>query len=145
MKPFIVSLYALFVFAMASGIAVAYRNAEGLVEADYYEKGSSWFRTKQQEQQLGFSVEKPESVALGNNEFTLRLQESDGPLRNAAVKLFIGNVSTAAHDFSVAMKEVAPGVYRARAVMPSQGKWMVRMDLASTQLKTSRTWFYDVR
>jgi nitrogen fixation protein FixH len=145
MKPFIVSLYALFLFAMASGVAVAYRNAEGLMDTDYYEKGSSWFETKQQEQQLGFAVEKPEAISVGGNELTFRLRESAGPLGNAAVKLFIGNVSTKAHDFSVPMQEVSPGVYRAHAVLPSTGKWLVRIDLASTQLKTSRSWFYDVR
>jgi nitrogen fixation protein FixH len=145
MKPFIAGLFAIFLFAMGCGIFFAYRNAEGLVETNYYERSSSWFQTKAEERRLGLEVEKPASLAAGKNEVKFVLSEHGQPIRNADVKLFIGNVSTNAYDFSSPMRETAPGVYEASAVIPSRGKWLLRMDLAATKLKTSRSWFFEVR
>jgi hypothetical protein len=145
MKPFIAALYALFIFAMASGIFVAYRNAEGLMESDYYQKGNGWFKAKTEERRLGLEVVKPESISTGSNEVQFTLSEHGKPLRKADVRLFIGNVSTKEHDFACRMQETAPGVYQTRAVVPTKGKWLLRMDLAAAQLNTSRSWFYEVK
>ncbi len=145
MKPFIASIFALFLFAMGCGIYVAYHNAEGLVETNYYERGNGWFRTKEQEERLGFSVRKPDSLSAGRNAVRFVLTEHGQPLQQATVKLFVGNVSTPVHDATATMRETSPGVYEADALIPSKGKWLLRMDLAATELKTSRSWFFDVR
>jgi hypothetical protein len=144
MKPFIASIYALFLFAMISGVVTAYRNSEGLVEKDYYRKQNDWFMNKTMERRLGLEIGKPESLALGSNRMRVTLSEHGQPLRNAEVHLFIGNVSNSKLDFSCPMREAGPGIYQADAVVPSKGKWLVRIELAANQLNTSRSWFYDV-
>lgn len=145
MKPFIASLYALFLFAMISGVVVAYRNAEGLVENDYYRKQDQWFKAKTGERALGLEVKAPESLTTGTNEVTFCITEHGKPLRHASVQLFVGGVVKNTPDFTLPMRETDPGVYVATARVPSKGKWLVRMDLATPQLNTSRSWFYDVR
>lgn len=144
MKPFIIALYALFLFAMISGLTVAFRNAESLVEPDYYQKQNDWFREKTEERRLGLEVRRPESIRQGENELTFVLTEHGKPLQNAAVQLFIGKVQNSGQDVTCAMRETAPGIYQARIAVPSTGKWLVRIDLSSNNLKTSKSWFYDV-
>ncbi len=144
-KFLIGGLYLMFFFAMVSGIAVAIRQSEGLVETNYYEKGNGWFLTKAAEQKLGLEIKPPDSLSPGNNDVSIKLTSHGKPLEGAEVKLFVGNVSTSDHDFSAGMRETAPGVYETRTVIPYRGKWLVRMELASKQLKTSRSWFYDIR
>ncbi|NTU58065.1 MAG: FixH family protein [Chlorobiaceae bacterium] len=145
MKMFIGGLYCLFFFAMVSGIAIAFRQSEGLVETNYYEKGNGWFKAKATEQQLGLEITAPESLAAGVNEVSIRITSHGKPYDGADAKLFVGNVSSGDQDVSYVMRETAPGVYHARAVIPFKGKWLVRMDLAGNTLKTSRSWFYDIR
>ncbi|NTU67515.1 MAG: FixH family protein [Chlorobiaceae bacterium] len=145
MKPFIAAIFALFLIAMGCGIFFAYRNAEGLVEANYYERGSSWFQAKAEERRMGLEVAGPALLATGKNEVKFVLTEHGRPLRDAGVKLFVGNVSSKAQDFSSPMRETAPGIYEASAVVPAKGKWLMRMNLDAGKLKTSRSWFFDVR
>jgi hypothetical protein len=143
-KPFIIALYAIFLAAMISGLTVAFRNAESLVEPDYYRKQHDWFRQKGEERRLGLEVRPPAALSVGRNEVTFVLTEQGKPLRNATVRLFIGNVSKSDRDLNLAMRETSPGVYAAAASLPLKGKWLVRMELDSDHLKTSRSWFYDV-
>ncbi len=145
MKPVIAGIFSLFIFAMSCGIYVAYRDAEGLVETNYFERGNGWFLAKTEEHRLGLEIGSPKSLASGNNELKFTLTEHGRPLRKAEVKIFFGSVSSNSHDFSCPTRETEPGVYETRAVVPSRGKWLVRMDLDSAHLKTSRSWFYDVR
>ena len=145
MKPFIIALYALFLFAMISGLTVAFRNAEGLVEPDYYLKQNGWFSAKAEERRIGLEVRKPASLRQGENDVTFVLTKQGKPLSHADVKLFVGNVSDKKHDFTIAMRETKPGAYEARISVPSPGKWLVRLDLSADKLKTSRSWFYDIR
>jgi hypothetical protein len=144
-KIMIGGLYLLFFFAMIFGIAIAFRQNEGLVETNYYEKGNGWFQARATEQRLGFEVIAPASLSLGENDICIRLSLHGKPVEGAEMKLFLGNISTTDRDFSCSMRETAPGVYQAKTLIPFKGKWLVRMDLASSQLKTSRSWFYDIR
>jgi hypothetical protein len=144
-KPFIISIYALFLLAMIIGLTLAFRNAESLVEPDYYRKQNDWFHQKSEEKRLGLDVRPPASLSTGDNEVAFVLTEQGMPLRNARVKLFIGNVSKSDFDLTRPMHETSPGVYAAELSVPSKGKWLVRIELESGQLKTSRSWFYDIR
>jgi hypothetical protein len=143
-KPFIIALYAVFLVAMVTGLTVAFRNAEGLVEPDYYRKQNDWFREKTEERRIGLEIKKPASIRQGDNELTFVLTEHGNPLSHADVKLFVGNVSSKEHDLTCVMRETAPGTYTARVGVPSKGKWLVRMELSAGKLNTSRSWFYDV-
>jgi len=143
-KPFIIAIYALFLFAMISGLVAAFRNADGLVEPDYYLRQSSWFREKTEERRIGLEVRRPASIRTGENELTFVLTEHGNPLTKAAVKLFIGKVQSSGQDVTHAMRETAPGIYKATVDVPARGKWLVRIDLSSNNLTTSKSWFYDV-
>lgn len=144
MKPFIIALYALFLIAMISGLTVAFRNSEGLVETDYYRKQNNWFQAKTEERRLGLEIEKPASIRKGENDLTVLLTEHGKPLTKAGVQLLVGNVSTSKLDVTCAMRETAPGTYQARVTVPSKGKWLLRLDISTGKLNTSRSWFYDV-
>jgi len=143
-KPFIIALYVLFLFAMASGLTVAFRSNEGLVESDYYRKQNDWFQAKTEERRIGLEIEKPASILPGKNELTFVLTEQGKPLTQARVHLFIGNVSTSKLDVTRAMRETAPGIYKTTLDVPAGGKWLVRLDLSTDKLTTSKSWFYDV-
>ncbi|NTU52948.1 MAG: FixH family protein [Chlorobiaceae bacterium] len=145
MKPFIIGLYVLFIVAMISGVTIAYRNAEGLMEPDYYQKQKVWFREKSLERQIGFEVQPPESLTTGSNMVQFIITRRSTPFEKASVTLFVGRVSDKKQDFSCPMRETAPGVYVAQATLPSKGKCLVRIELTGDQLKTSRSWFYDIR
>ena len=144
MKLFLAGLYTLFLVAMASGIYFAYNNAEGVVETSYYEKGNGWFHAKAEEQRAELAVSRPGPLGLGSNDIRLAINTHGRPLEQADVHLFVGNVSTSRHDTMIPMRETAPGVYQTTALIPARGKWLVRMELASPQLKTSRSWFIDI-
>lgn len=144
-KILIGGLYLLFFFAMISGIAIAFRQNEGLVDTNYYEKGNAWFESKAAEAKLGLEVKSPAPLSVGNNDVTIRISSQGKPFEGADVKLFVGNISNSDRDFSSSMHETAPGIYQTRAVIPYGGKWLVRVDLASNQIRTGRSWFYDVR
>lgn len=145
MKLFIGGLYIVFLIAMITGIVTAFRLSEGLVETNYYEKGNGWFQSRAAELQIGLEVKAPESLSTGENNVSIRLSSHGKPLEGADVKLFVGNVSTSDHDVTSSMHETTPGVYQARALIPSKGKWLVRTDITGNKIKTSRSWFYDIR
>ena len=138
------SLYSLFLFAMASGITIAYRQAEGLVEQNYYEKASGYFSSKATELSSGLSVSLPDSLHKGNNLVQVRLLTHDRPLRHADVTLFVGNLSKKTYDRAKPMNETEPGNYRTNAVIPFSGVWLVRVDIRKDQLQTSRKWFVEI-
>lgn len=144
MKIFLIALYGLFIFAMASGITIAYRQAEGLVEPDYYEKASAYFSTKADESSSSLAVVLPDSLHMGNNDVLITISTHDKPLRNAEVTLFTGNLSKKSYDRTVPMHETEPGNYRTTAVIPFAGVWLIRVDIGKDQLQTSRKWFMEV-
>lgn len=144
MKLFLAGLYSLFFIAMGSGIYFAYNKAEGVVENNYYEKGNQWFRSKGEERLAELDVSRPGALGVGRNNIRIALSTHGRPLGQADVRLFVGNVSTSRHDLTSRMHEAAPGIYETEAMIPAKGKWLVRMELASTHLTTSRSWFIDV-
>ncbi len=144
MKLFLIALYSLFILAMASGITIAYRQAEGLVEPNYYEKASAYFSTKSAESSRGLSVVLPDSLQKGSNEVHVTISTHGKPLRNAVVTFFVGNLSKKTYDRTVPMKETEPGNYRTTAVIPFEGVWLARVDISKEQLQTSRKWFIEL-
>lgn len=144
MKMFLVALYALFLFAMASGVMIAYRQAEGLVDTDYYEKASAYFTAKAEESSSDLGLTLADSLHKGNNDVQINLSSHGKPLEDAIVKLFLGNLSKKEYDRSLPMQETAPGIYRTAMKIPFDGVWLVRVDIEKKQLKTSRKWFIEL-
>jgi nitrogen fixation protein FixH len=144
MKLFLSVLYTVFLFAMGTGIYIAYRDAEGLVESNYYEAAKNYFRTKSSEQSLGLAVGLSDSLKRGENTVTATVTSHGKAFEKASVHLFIGNLSEKDYDSRIVMREKAPGIYQAKAYIPYRGTWLVRLDLENAQLKTSRKWFVEL-
>jgi|GEM_PF-245908 len=147
MKLFLYILYPVFLFAMGTGIYFAYRDAEGLVDNNYYENGKSFFQSKAAEQKLGIVISRPGTLKPGSNEIRIEVSSHGKPMEHASVRLFTGNLSTAGFDSTIFMREFKPGSYQAITKIPFKGVWLVRIDLEQKpqHLKTSRKWFYDIK
>ncbi len=146
MKLFFYIMYPLFFFAMGCGIYVAFRDAEGLVDNNYYENSQRYFQTKANEERLGIEVSKPDSLKKGYNVIRIKATTHGKPLENATLSLFTGNLSTTGYDSTITMRQLSPGIYQATATIPFKGVWLAKVDLRQQQqLITSKKWFFNVR
>ncbi len=146
MKLFFYIMYPLFFFAMGCGIYVAFRDAEGLVDNNYYENSQHYFQTKANEERLGIDVSKPDSLKKGYNVIRIKATTHGKPLQDGTLSLFIGNLSTTGYDSTVTMRQLSPGIYQATPTIPVKGVWLAKVDLRQQQqLITSKKWFFNVR
>ncbi len=144
MKIFLYGLYAVFLFAMGTGFYFAFRGFEGLVEENYYEKASGYFRTKAIEDSLGLEIILPDSLRKGNNAVEVAVLVQGKPLRQAQVNFFTGNVSERRYDAQHDMVERSPGVYAAEVPVPFSGTWLMKVEVATETIKTNRKWFAKI-
>lgn len=146
MKLFFYIIYPLFFFAMGCGIYVAFRDAEGLVDNNYYENSKHYFQAKATEERLGIAISSPAVLKKGENKIRITVTSQGRPLERADLTLFIGNLSETGYDSTLAMREDAPGIYEATADIPFKGVWFTRIDLKQQQqLITSKKWFSDIK
>ena len=146
MKRSLSPLYILFLIAMCSGIYVAFRDSEGLVENNYYEKGERFFQSRASEEKLGIAISRPASLRQGNNNVEIKVTSHGKPLEHALLQLFIGNLSSTAYDVTRKMEEISPGCYQATVSAPFRGVWLLRVDLeGEQQLNTARKWFFSIK
>jgi len=146
MKLFFYIMYPLFFFAMGCGIYVAFRDAEGLVDNNYYENSQRYFHAKANEERLGIEVSKPDSLKKGYNIIRIKATTHGKPLQNGDLFLFIGNLSTTGYDSTITMRQLSPGIYQATPTIPFKGVWLVKVDLRQQQqFITSKKWFFEVR
>ena len=147
MKLFFYIMYPLFFFAMGCGIYVAFRDAEGLVDNNYYENSTRYFQAKANEEKLGIEVSKPDSLKRGHNVIRIKATTHGKPLQNgAALTLFVGNLSSTGYDSTLTMHQISPGLYQATPTIPFKGVWLAKVDLRQQQqLITTKKWFFNVQ
>ncbi len=146
MKLFFYIMYPLFFFAMGCGIYVAFRDAEGLVDNNYYENSTRYFQAKANEERLGIGVSKPDSLKKGYNVIRIKATSHGKPLQDGNLSLFIGNLSATGYDSTITMHQLSPGIYQATPTIPFKGVWFARVDLRQQQqLIISKKWFFDVK
>jgi nitrogen fixation protein FixH len=145
MKIFFYIIYPIFFFAMGCGIYVAFRDAEGLVDKNYYETSSHYFETKAAEEKQEIAIGKPEALRKGRNLIRIKVTSHNRPLDQAALSLFVGNLSSTGYDSTITMREEAPGIYQAPLQIPFEGVWLVRIDLQKQQFTSSKKWFFNVK
>jgi nitrogen fixation protein FixH len=146
MKLFFYIVYPIFFFAMACGIYVAYRNAEGLVDTNYYENSKHYFEAKAVEDKLDIGISRPDTLIQGRNMIRINATSHGKPLHDGALSLFIGNLSATGYDSTISMHQLSPGIYQATAIIPFKGVWFARIDLKQQQqLITSKKWFFNVK
>ncbi|WP_076790959.1 FixH family protein [Chlorobium sp. KB01] len=146
MKLFFYIIYPLFFFAMGCGIYVAFRDAEGLVDNNYYENSKGYFEAKAAEERLGIAISPPATLKRGENEIRIAITSKGKPLEQANLTLFIGNLSSSGYDSTITMREHSPGVYQATAEIPFKGVWFTRIDLKQQQqLIATKKWFSEIK
>ena len=146
MKITLSIIYACFFTAMACGLFVAYKYADGLVESNYYDNSTHYFQTKALEEKLGIALSQPDSLKLGSNAIQIRATSHGQPLETGDLSLFIGNLSTTRFDSTITMRQLAPGIYQTTATIPFKGIWFARIDLKQQQqLITTKKWFFNVQ
>ncbi len=146
MKITLSIIYACFFTAMACGLFVAYKYADGLVESNYYDNSTHYFQTKALEEKLGIALSQPDSLKLGSNAIQIRATSHGQPLETGDLSLFIGNLSNTRYDSTMTMRQLAPGIYQTTATIPFKGVWFARIDLKQQQqLITTKKWFFNVR
>ncbi len=93
MKMALSIIYACFFTAMACGLFVAYKHADGLVESNYYDNSTHYFQTKALEEKLGIALSQPDSLKMGQNVIRIKATSHSKPLETGDLSLFIGNPS----------------------------------------------------
>ncbi len=146
MKIFFYIVYPIFFFAMACGIYIAYKSADGLVDNNYYENSRRYFQTKALEEKLGMAVSRPSTLKLGHNVIRINTTSHGKPYGEGTLSIFIGNLSSTRFDSTMSMQQIYPGIYQVTATIPFRGVWFARVDIRQQQqLITSKKWFFDVK
>lgn len=141
MKKLIYGLFVMFAILTTITFVVAFRVNDGFVETNYYEKATGYFSTKEAERAMALSFKLPDGLRAGSNVFSVSLFSGGKPHPGAKLTLYVGNVSNTRFDASYALKEIKPGAYSTRIVIPSAGRWLFRVDVSSGALKTDKSWF----
>jgi FixH len=146
MKITLFIIYACFFTAMACGLFVAYKYADGLVESNYYDNSTRYFQSKALEEKFDIAISRPDTLILGSNTFQIKATSHGKPLEEGNLSLFIGNLSNTRYDSTMTMRKLAPGIYQTTATIPFKGVWFARIDLKQQQqLVTSKKWFFNVQ
>jgi nitrogen fixation protein FixH len=125
--------FFLVIFAV-NGVLVwaALSSWTGLETTDSYERGLVYNRALKAEKEqvalgwrAGFGFDQ---TGARHGTLELRLQGRDAtPVRGAKVDAEIVRPTTEGYDFDVALKEQAPGLYRAEIQAPLPGQWEARI------------------
>jgi nitrogen fixation protein FixH len=121
------------------------------LEANYYDKAVRWDDTQREARDsaaLGLQLALPNTLALsrdGTVEVELRVTDREqAPLQSALVELEAFPNAYASRIERVTLREVAPGVYRARLSGQSRGLWELRFSIATGNLHFRQTLRRDV-
>ena len=140
MKRLIYLLYIVFFVLMAATFYTAFRVNDGLVEEHYYEKSKDYFNAREAEEAIGFRARLASRLARGKNMVNVELSCRKGPITGARVRLFAGSISTPEHDRAIELVESAPGRYSGMLELPLSGRWLLRADIESREVRTDRRW-----
>lgn len=145
MKALVYALFVVFAIIMVTTFYVAHRVYDGLVEPRYYERGRDFFTSRERDESMGLAFHVPEELRAGANHFSAGVTAGGAPLQEARAELFVGNVSTTAHDAMYTLQEEAPGRYGAELSLPVPGGWVFRLELRKGTWETSHRWSVIVR
>lgn len=119
--------------ALATGTLVALANSSSghAVEPDYYARAVAWDDEMAQQErnrdlgwQLSSALEPTDDGALA---LRTTLQDREGaPVTGASIELVTFHRARAADRLTLALREQAPGVYRAAWRSPRRGAWELR-------------------
>ncbi len=131
--PFIIA--AFFSIILIANICLVYaatRSYDGLVFANYYERGLKYndvIQMEKRQRELGWSLDL--SVGLSEkNKVLARIFLTDKnklPIDMAAVKLEFIRPTSAGKDTSAALDNKGNGVYAGEVIIPFSGNWDVKI------------------
>jgi len=124
-----IGLLVAFFIANSFMIYLSVSSAPRLVVKDYYERGKDYEMNvlKRQARDPGWKmrVKKPAFVDIGKPAlFSFSVQDKQGtPVTPDTVIFHVYRPSDARMDFSLPMREIAPGQYQVEASFPVLGAW----------------------
>ena len=124
-----IGLLVVFLIANFIMIYLAVTNSPGLVVDNYYERGQDFEQNmlKRQARDPGWKMKLHSPGAVGvaePTEFGVRILDQQGnPVVPDTVTFYAYRPSDVRRDFSVPMREQAPGVYQAEVSFPLLGVW----------------------
>lgn len=146
MKALVIGIGAVFLSLLGATLFLAVRAFDGLVEDRYSAKAAAFVALREREEALGFSVAVSGDLAAGApRPFRAVLDTAAGPLTGARVSLRAMRLSGPQGDRDFPLPEEAPGRYGGDVSLPAAGRWMLRLDVESPVIATSRTWIADAR
>lgn len=110
---------------------------DGLVTKDYYQQGINYndvIQAKKRLAELGWTqaVTPPERTGVAPLE--IRLVDGDGkPLVGKQVEAELRRPAQKGYDLTFALKEVAPGTYRADVTLPLSGYWDLKTQVRDAE------------
>lgn len=131
-SPWVIAWIALVIVVLGVNAVMVYlavATNPGLVVEDYYERGQNFERTlfSKDARDPGWvlTTDIPQDIRAGElTKIRFFLVDKAGqPVTPDAVDLYVYRPSDAARDFSVGMKEEAPGRYMAEVSFPLVGVW----------------------
>jgi nitrogen fixation protein FixH len=141
LKVLICGLHAFFALLLAATFYLASRAYDGLVEEGYFREAQEYLTAREGEETLGLSIRVPGMLSTGANRFAAVVSTVSGPLRGASADLRAMRISGPGEDRVVALREEEPGVYAGELLLPSPGRWLMRLSVDGDEIRTRRRWF----
>jgi nitrogen fixation protein FixH len=123
----IAAFYVTFMAAFIGFVVIAFRNPPNEVTGEAYAKGLAYNETlTQAAEQDDLGWQSGTVYENGRVVFSLR-DANHQPIAGAHVRAWLVHPAIKANDRSVELKAVSPGIYAADVVLPSKGRWTVRV------------------
>jgi nitrogen fixation protein FixH len=131
-SPWVIGWIAMLAVFLSMNLFMVYlaeTNNPGLVVKDFYKRGQDYEKNmlKRQARNPGWRmrVNLPRKIGVGETvicHFTIKDREG-APVDSDSVTFHAYRPADAKQDFSVSMKQTAPGVYESEVSFPLKGAW----------------------
>ena len=139
-SPWVIAWIGILVaFVLVSGfrIYLAVATDPGLVVEDYYERGQDYednlLKRLARDSGWNMQIEAPKTVDVAKPAvFGFRIKDNEGnPVNPDAVVFYVYRPADAELDFSLPMRQMAPGYYQAEVSFPLLGVWDILVSAKS--------------
>ncbi len=139
-SPWVLGIIAMLViFVIANVIMITLSlDRPGLVDDDYYDRAQDYemnmLKRQAKARELGWKtkVEEPEYADIGKPvSYGFRISDKEGkPVEADSVIFYVYRPADEDQDFSVPMKAVEPGYYKAEVTYPLLGVWDILVSVS---------------
>ncbi|MDX1958509.1 MAG: FixH family protein [Leptospiraceae bacterium] len=131
LKILLVIFFSLLFIGTYITLKIAYKDYEGVMEKNYYEKGLNFEKEIEVQKKLlalGYriEVENLESIKVGQKEIKLIVSKNNTTLTDVkSVKLLLEKPSTSKFNKDYTFKSTEKGVFTEKVEITSKGKWIL--------------------